>query len=94
MKKADNQLLVIFGASGDLTRRKLMPSLFELYVRGLLPKRFAILGASRSEYTDDTFRQQQREGIRRSAKGASYEDRKSTRLNSSHRSLSRMPSSA
>ena len=61
MKKADNQLLVIFGASGDLTRRKLMPSLFELYVRGLLPKRFAILGASRSEYTDDTFRQQQRE---------------------------------
>lgn len=45
-----------------------MPSLFELYVRGLLPKRFAILGASRSEYTDDTFRQQQREGIRRSAK--------------------------
>ena len=74
MKKADNQLLVIFGASGDLTRRKLMPSLFELYVRGLLPKRFAILGASRSEYTDDTFRQQQREGIRRSAKGASYDD--------------------
>ena len=74
MKKADNHLLVIFGASGDLTRRKLMPSLFELYVRGLLPKRFAILGASRSEYTDDTFRQQQREGIRRSAKGASYDD--------------------
>ncbi len=42
MKKADNQLLVIFGASGDLTSRKLLPSLFELYVRGLLPDRFCI----------------------------------------------------
>lgn len=37
MKKADNQLLVIFGASGDLTSRKLLPSLFELYVRGARP---------------------------------------------------------
>ena len=43
MKKADNQLLVIFGASGDLTSRKLLPSLFELYVRGLLPDRFCML---------------------------------------------------
>ena len=55
MKKADNQLLVIFGASGDLTSRKLLPSLFELYVRGLLPDRFCILGAARTAYGDEEF---------------------------------------
>ena len=52
MKTASNQLLVIFGASGDLTGRKLLPSLYELHVRGLLPERFCILGAARTEYTD------------------------------------------
>ena len=55
MKKADNQLLVIFGASGDLTSRKLLPSLFELYVRGLLPDRFCILGAARTAYGGTTY---------------------------------------
>lgn len=60
MKKADNQLLVIFGASGDLARRKLIPSLFELYVRKLLPDRFCILGASRTSFTDEAFRAEQR----------------------------------
>ena len=44
MKTASNQLLVIFGASGDLTGRKLLPSLYELHVRGLLPERFCIRG--------------------------------------------------
>ena len=48
MKTASNQLLVIFGASGDLTGRKLLPSLYELHVRGLLPERFCILGAVRN----------------------------------------------
>lgn len=56
MKTASNQLLVIFGASGDLTGRKLLPSLYELHVRGLLPARFAILGAARTVYTDDEYR--------------------------------------
>lgn len=63
MNKADNQLLVIFGASGDLTGRKLLPALFELAVRGLLPDRLSILGASRTEYTDEKFREVQREFI-------------------------------
>lgn len=51
MKTASNQLLVIFGASGDLTGRKLLPSLYELHVRRLLPERFCILGAARTEYS-------------------------------------------
>ena len=49
-------LLVIFGASGDLTRRKLVPALFELFTAGLLPTRLAVLGVSRSQLGDDGFR--------------------------------------
>jgi glucose-6-phosphate 1-dehydrogenase len=56
MSKPENQLLVIFGASGDLTRRKLIPALYSLEVQDLLPERFAIVGVSRSDLTDDGFR--------------------------------------
>ena len=49
-------LLVIFGASGDLTRRKLIPGLFELHVAGLLSSHVAVLGISRTPLTDDEFR--------------------------------------
>ncbi len=63
MKKPEKNLLVIFGASGDLTRRKLIPGLFNLYRRGLLPDQFAILGASRRDYDDQVFRQSMLEGI-------------------------------
>jgi glucose-6-phosphate 1-dehydrogenase len=48
--------LVIFGASGDLTKRKLFPALYSLAYRGLLPKSFAVVGVARSEETDDEFR--------------------------------------
>lgn len=48
--------LVIFGASGDLTRRKLAPALLHLWREGHLPKEFRILGYSRSAMTDDEFR--------------------------------------
>jgi glucose-6-phosphate 1-dehydrogenase len=43
--------IVIFGASGDLTRRKLLPALFELYKRGRIPSRFFITGVARSGLT-------------------------------------------
>ncbi len=56
MKKADNHILVIFGASGDLTRRKLIPALYDLFVKELLPAGFAILGASRTPLSDEEFR--------------------------------------
>ncbi len=56
MKKTDNQMLVIFGASGDLTARKLIPALFNLYVARQLPKNFVVLGASRSDLSDSDFR--------------------------------------
>ena len=66
MKTASNQLLVIFGASGDLTGRKLLPSLYELHVRRLLPERFCILGAARTEYSDDEYRAFEKVHIRES----------------------------
>ena len=49
--------LVIFGASGDLTRRKLMPALYSLALRGLLPEHFGVVGVARSENSDDEFRE-------------------------------------
>lgn len=63
MKRANNQLLVIFGASGDLTGRKLLPALFELYINKMLPEHFAILGAARTAFTDDAYRDEQRKHI-------------------------------
>jgi len=52
----DNHLLVIFGASGDLTARKLIPALYNLFRRKMLPGHFAILGISRTDLSDDEFR--------------------------------------
>jgi len=55
MKNPESQILVIFGATGDLTRRKLMPALYALEVQNLLPEKFAILGVSRAELSDESF---------------------------------------
>jgi len=49
-------LLVILGAAGDLTRRKLMPTLYAMHIAGHLPPSFAILGMARSEMDDAAFR--------------------------------------
>ncbi len=50
-------VVMIFGASGDLTKRKLVPALFDLYRQKQIPERFAVLGISRTKMTDDAFRQ-------------------------------------
>lgn len=55
--------IVIFGASGDLTRRKLIPSLFALHCTGLLADDTRILGLARSAWSDDEFRSQMRDGL-------------------------------
>ncbi len=51
------QCLVIFGASGDLTHRKLVPALFELFKQRRLPREFAVLGCARRPWSDEEFRQ-------------------------------------
>ncbi|NDV69006.1 glucose-6-phosphate dehydrogenase [Dysgonomonas sp. 25] len=63
-EKVKNQLLVIFGASGDLTYRKLVPALYDLYKQDALPENFAILGVARSSFTDESFREKMEDGIR------------------------------
>ncbi len=51
------QAIVIFGASGDLARRKLLPALFHLFVEGLLPGDFAVVGYARTPMDDGAFRE-------------------------------------
>lgn len=63
MNKNENQVYVIFGASGDLTKRKLIPAIFNLLVNDQLPKKFAILGASRSEMSDEEFRDKMKQAV-------------------------------
>jgi glucose-6-phosphate 1-dehydrogenase len=57
MKKPKNQILVIFGASGDLTKRKLIPALYDLFRQNLLPDNFIVLGVSRTNFSDEEFRE-------------------------------------
>src|SRR5574342_408912 len=57
-------VLVIFGASGDLTQRKLMPALYNLALEGRLPERFSAIGYARSEMTQEEFRDKMRESVR------------------------------
>jgi glucose-6-phosphate 1-dehydrogenase len=58
------QCLVIFGASGDLTHRKLIPALFELFRQRRLPSEFAILGCARRPWSDAEFRQRMQEALK------------------------------
>jgi glucose-6-phosphate 1-dehydrogenase len=55
--------LVIFGATGDLAKRKLLPALYNLAHEGALPTRFNLIGSSRSEMSDDEYRTVARESI-------------------------------
>jgi glucose-6-phosphate 1-dehydrogenase len=56
--------VVIIGAAGDLTKRKLVPALYNLKTLGLLPKEFAIVGVARHDKPHEAFRQEQTESIR------------------------------
>jgi len=58
-------VFVIFGATGDLAHRKLLPAIYNLGARGLLPNRFAVVGYARSEMTDDEYREQARASLER-----------------------------
>lgn len=63
MRTEKNQIIVIFGASGDLTNRKLIPSIYDLFKQDLLPDCFAVLGVSRTKFTDEAFREKVKAGI-------------------------------
>ncbi|MGL4994443.1 MAG: glucose-6-phosphate dehydrogenase [Bacteroidales bacterium] len=74
MSEAKSQILVIFGASGDLTKRKLIPALFQLHKSNRLPKRFAILGTGRTQYDDQEYQEYIREQIIRFVNPANEEN--------------------
>jgi glucose-6-phosphate 1-dehydrogenase len=57
------QCIVIFGASGDLTHRKLIPALFELHRQRRLPSEFAVLGCARRPWSDEEFRSRMAEAL-------------------------------
>lgn len=62
-RQIQDQVLVIFGASGDLTYRKLIPAVFDLHVQKSLPANFAVLGVARTEMSDQVFREKMKKGI-------------------------------
>src|SRR5665213_1301597 len=61
-QRPDPCIVVIFGASGDLTKRKLLPALYHLEQSGLLPKDFAVVGVARRPL-EDSFAGDMKEGI-------------------------------
>jgi glucose-6-phosphate 1-dehydrogenase len=62
-KRPQACVLTIFGASGDLTKRKLIPALYNLALENRLPERFAVVGYARSEMSHDVFRAKMREAV-------------------------------
>src|SRR5215472_10240028 len=67
--RADACCFVIFGASGDLTHRLLLPALYNLAAGGLLPEAFSIIGVARADISDAAFRDDLAKGLRRFATG-------------------------
>jgi len=55
--------VVIFGATGDLTRRKLLPALYRLAQQRLVPSEFAILGTARQAHSDEEFREEMKAAL-------------------------------
>src|ERR1041384_7287277 len=70
----DASCLVIFGASGDLTQRKLMPALYSLAHDGLLPAGQTIVGFARPEFTDEAWRMAMREACNKFARVRPVDD--------------------
>jgi glucose-6-phosphate 1-dehydrogenase len=68
-RPADPCIFVIFGAAGDLTKRLLVPALYNLAAEHLLPERFAVVGIARAEMSDEQFRETMRAGLREFATG-------------------------
>jgi glucose-6-phosphate 1-dehydrogenase len=58
-------VIVIFGASGDLAQRKVVPALYNLFLDHWLPERFALIGFARTSFTETSFREHLRTSARR-----------------------------
>lgn len=68
------QILIIFGASGDLTQRKLIPALYQMKLERRLPPELTIVGFARREWSHDFFREHMREGVEEFGGGLGREE--------------------
>ncbi|MGA1474816.1 MAG: glucose-6-phosphate dehydrogenase, partial [Prochlorothrix sp.] len=68
------QILVIFGASGDLTQRKLVPALYQMHLERRLPPELTIVGVARRDWSHDFFREHLREGVEEFGGGLQSEE--------------------
>ena len=66
-------VMIIFGAAGDLTKRKLLPSIYNLLQQNLLSREFAIVGVSRDDYNTEKFRKHVSDSLGRFCQGADHE---------------------
>ena len=71
--QAPPNAMVVFGASGDLTHRKLLPSLFQVFKRGLLSEKFCLLGCGRKNLSTEQFRQIARQAVQQDTAAESTE---------------------
>ena len=63
MKKPENSIFIIFGGTGDLARRKIIPALYQNFIQGLLPEDFAIVGLGRTDFSDSSYQDSFRDWI-------------------------------
>src|SRR6267143_2762735 len=73
-KTAEPCTVVIFGASGDLTKRKLVPALYRLVQERLVPAEFAIVGLARTAMSDDAFRDKMKESVAQFSEAKSVDE--------------------
>src|SRR5579884_1963546 len=66
--------MVIFGASGDLTQRKLIPALYDLHRERLLPQGFSVIGCAKTPYTNEKFREAMADAVRKFSEKSSLVD--------------------
>ncbi|HZR78132.1 MAG TPA: hypothetical protein VFA58_02940, partial [Chthoniobacterales bacterium] len=66
--------IVIFGASGDLSKRKLLPSLYRLFFERRISSSFAIIGSSRTPMSDDQFRERMKESVSKFLEDAPFDE--------------------
>src|SRR6059058_5535232 len=64
----DPAVMVIFGASGDLTHKKLMPALYNLTLNRYLPSGFSVIGIARTPWSDQEFRNQMEEAVKNNSR--------------------------
>ncbi|MGH9661167.1 MAG: glucose-6-phosphate dehydrogenase [Bryobacteraceae bacterium] len=73
-RKVPDCTLVIFGANGDLTKRKLLPALYRLTYERRLPSGFSVIGTSRTPMSDDQFRDKMRESVTRFLEDSPFDE--------------------